>query len=65
MGKRQHTRVVRGVKLNHQVAVLADLHHVSPLRVVPVDNGAVPRALSLVEDVHVEPVQVHRVPAGH
>lgn len=50
------TWVVSGVELDHQVPLLAYLHHVPALRVVRVDNGAVPVAVALLQDVHVEAV---------
>lgn len=57
-----HTRVVAGVELHGQVSVRAYLEDVSALRVLGPDDCAVPLAFVLVEDVHVKPVEVHRVP---
>lgn len=43
--------------------ILANLKDVPPLRILRVDNRAVPRADTLVQDVHVEAVQMHRMAA--
>lgn len=49
------------VKLYHQVSVGLHLDNVTPLGVVLVDDGAVPGAWALVQDIHVEAVQMDRV----
>lgn len=61
----RHAWIRCRVELNHKVAVLPDLHDIATLRIVSVGHGAIPLAGSFVEDVHVESVQMHRVPSHH
>lgn len=61
--ERPDSRVVR-VELHHNVTPVGPhLLDVTALRVVRVDDGAVPCSCSLGQDVHVEAVEVDRVTA--
>lgn len=57
--ERPHAWVAGGIELHHEVPLRANLEDVSALRVLRVDDCAIPLAVSFVEYVHVEAVEMH------